>query len=90
MIGRLDWFLGGAAPVGAPPMARILDVVGAAPRHALGGDHLITVQRAVAQSYRREGYELSARRVENGDADNWPRMKGGLAAAEAILRGMFE
>lgn len=56
----------------------------------LNGDHLMTVRRAVALSYQSDGMPLAAERTLAGDADDFPRMKAGLAVAEAIVRGMFE
>lgn len=57
--------------------------------HGLTGDHLIIVRRAVARSYRDDGAEPLARLVESGHADDAQRMKGGIAAVEAVLLGLL-
>jgi hypothetical protein len=87
---RIDRMIGRSPQVReVPPRAFAEAVAARSPKPKLNGDHLMTVRRAVAHSYQSDGMPLAAERTLAGDADDFPRMKAGIAAAEAILRGMF-
>lgn len=59
------------------------------PAPPLGGDHLVTVRRAVAEACRGGGLPLLAAEIERGAMDDNMHMRAGIAAAKAVLWDLF-
>lgn len=60
-----------------------------APGEALNIDQLNAVRRAVAGSCRQDNRGFKAE-IEAGKRDDGPLMRAGIAAAEAVLKGLTD